>query len=59
VCAADGLEILESRMADPGYTACSFCDPHGMGGAILLSPKQDGERRRFPLAHEIGVLSKL
>jgi hypothetical protein len=25
-----------------------------MGGAIFLSPKQDGGRRRFSLAHEIG-----
>lgn len=54
VCRADDLEVLESRIADPGYTACLFCDLNGTGGAIFLSPKQDGGRRRFSLAHEIG-----
>jgi Zn-dependent peptidase ImmA (M78 family) len=54
LCRADDLEILESRIADPGYTACLFCDVNGAGGAIFLSPRQDGGRRRFSLAHEIG-----
>jgi len=54
LCRAEKLEVLESRIADPGYTACLFCDVTGMGGAIFLSPKQDGGRRRFSLAHEIG-----
>jgi Zn-dependent peptidase ImmA (M78 family) len=54
VCRADDLEVLESRIADPGYTACLFCDLNGTGGAIFLSPKQDAGRRRFSLAHEIG-----
>jgi Zn-dependent peptidase ImmA (M78 family) len=54
VCRADDLEVLESRIADPGYTACLFCDPSGTGGAIFLSPKQEGGRRRFSLAHELG-----
>lgn len=54
ICRVDGLEILESRIVDPGYTACLFCDPHGTGGAIFLSPNQDAGRRRFSLAHEIG-----
>ena len=54
LCRADELEILESRLTDPGYTACLFCDVNGTGGAIFLSPKQDGGRRRFSLAHELG-----
>jgi Zn-dependent peptidase ImmA (M78 family) len=54
LCRADDLEILESRISDPGYTACLFCDVNGAGGAIFLSPKQDGGRRRFSLAHELG-----
>ena len=54
LCRADDLEILESRIADPGYTACLFSEVNGKGGAIFLSPKQDGGRRRFSLAHELG-----
>jgi Zn-dependent peptidase ImmA (M78 family) len=54
LCRADDLEILDSRIADPGYTACLFCEVNGTGGAIFLSPKQDGGRRRFSLAHELG-----
>jgi hypothetical protein len=54
ICADDELEILESDMADPGYTACLFCNPYGVGGAIWLVPAQDGGRRRFSIAHELG-----
>jgi Zn-dependent peptidase ImmA (M78 family) len=54
MCLKDGFEILESRLADPGYTACLFCDLLGTGGAIFLAPNQEGGRRRFSLAHEMG-----
>lgn len=54
VCVDDDLEILESRQADPGYTACLFCNPYGSGGAIFLAPGQEGGRRRFSIAHELG-----
>jgi len=54
LCRSEALEIIESRIEDPGYTACLLCDPNGTGGAIFLSPRQDRARRRFSLAHEIG-----
>lgn len=54
VCAEDDLEILESRHADPGYTACLICNPSGPGGGIFLAPGQEGGRRRFSIAHELG-----
>lgn len=54
VCAEDELEILDSRHADPGYTACLLCNPYGIGGGIFLAPGQEGGRRRFSIAHELG-----
>lgn len=54
VCADDDLEILESCMSDPGYTACLFCLPDVPGGGIWLAPGQDSGRRRFSIAHELG-----
>lgn len=54
VCADDGLEVFNSRHQDPGYTACLVCDPLGTGGGIVLAPGQEGGRRRFSIAHELG-----
>lgn len=54
LCAEDDLEVLESRHADPGYTACLMCNPFGRGGGIFLAPGQEGGRRRFSIAHEVG-----
>lgn len=54
VCAEDHLEVLESHHSDPGYTACLMCDPYGPGGGIFLAPGQEGGRRRFSIAHELG-----
>jgi len=54
VCFEDELEILDSRYADPGYTACLICNPDGTGGGIFLAPGQEGGRRRFSIAHELG-----
>jgi hypothetical protein len=51
----DELEVIESRCANPGYTACLMRAPHGCtGGLIVLSPDQSRGRRRFSIAHELG-----
>jgi hypothetical protein len=50
----DELEVIESRVEDPGYTACLVRNPYGTGGGILLAPRQETGRRRFSLAHELG-----
>ena len=55
IAAADGLEIVESRHQDPGYTACLLRAPgREKGGLIALSRGQEGGRRRFSIAHELG-----
>ena len=54
LCAEDGIEVLESRVPDPGYTACLFPDPLGTGGAIFLASGQDNGRRRFSISHELA-----
>lgn len=51
----DELEVVESRCANPGYTACLMRAPRGCpGGLVILSPGQKGGRRRFSIAHELG-----
>src|ERR1051325_1956225 len=50
----DELEVVESRVDDPGYTACLVRDPYAKGGGIFIAPGQDPGRRRFSLAHELG-----
>lgn len=54
ICVEDQLEVFESRVKDPGYTACLVRDPLGTGGGILLAPGQEGGRRRFSIAHELA-----
>lgn len=49
------MEVVESRCANPGYTACLMRAPRGCsGGLIVLSPGQTSGRRRFSIAHELG-----
>jgi hypothetical protein len=51
----DELEVVESRCANPGYTACLMRAPLGCpGGLIVLGPGQTGGRQRFSIAHELG-----
>jgi hypothetical protein len=55
ILAEDEIEVIPSREADPGYTACLMRAPAGCpGGGIFLAPGQDVGRRRFSLAHELG-----
>ncbi|MHB1096405.1 MAG: ImmA/IrrE family metallo-endopeptidase [Gemmatimonadaceae bacterium] len=54
LCVDDHIEVFESRVPDPGYTACLVCDPLGTGGGIVLAPGQEGGRRRFSICHELG-----
>lgn len=55
ILAEDDLEIVDSRCADPGYTACLIRSPLDLpGGIISLAPGQEGGRRRFSIAHELG-----
>lgn len=50
----DDLEVVVSRHADPGYTACLVQPvPNGPAG-ILLAPGQSRGRQRFSIAHELG-----
>jgi len=50
----DDLEVYESDVLDPGYTACLVPTPDGPGGGILLARGQDFGRRRFSIAHELA-----
>lgn len=51
----DGIELITSREADPGYAACLWPAPEGFpGGGIFLAPNQGNGRKRFSIAHELG-----
>jgi len=54
LCKEDSLEYFDSCLAHPGYTAMLYRLPEGTGGLISLQPGQDGGRRRFSIAHELG-----
>ena len=54
ILAEDEIEVTESCLSDPGYTACLLRVPGIPGGGIWLAPGQDAGRRRFSLAHELG-----
>lgn len=54
ICTEDSLEIFDSCLTDPGYTAALVRSQDGMGGGIVLKPGQDRGRRRFSIAHELG-----
>lgn len=54
ICADDDIEIVPSRVSNPGYTACLRRCPDGAGGLIALAPGNEGGRRRFSIAHELG-----
>lgn len=48
----DGIEIVEARTPDPGWTACLLRSEHF--GLISCQPGQNRGRRRFSIAHELG-----
>jgi len=48
----DGIEIVEARTRDPGWTACLLRTEHC--GLISCRPGQNTGRRRFSIAHELG-----
>lgn len=54
LCDEDSLECVDSALAHPGYTAMLYRSAEGAGGLIALQPGQDGGRRRFSIAHELG-----
>lgn len=54
ILAEDEIEVVESRLSDPGYTACLVRNSMGLGAGILLARGQDEGRRRFSIAHELG-----
>lgn len=55
VAEEDEIEIVDSRLPNPGYAACLIRPPDGdPGGLIALQPGQGRGRRRFSLAHELG-----
>ncbi len=50
---AEGVEICDSAIIDPGYTAMLYRAGSDCGG-IMLAPGQLRGRRRFSIAHELG-----
>lgn len=55
LCEEDFIECFDSALIEPGYTALVQRCPDGLGGGhIVLQPGQDGGRRRFSIAHELG-----
>lgn len=52
IAAEDGIEIIEARTRDPGWTACLLRTEHC--GLISCQPGQNTGRRRFSIAHELG-----
>lgn len=54
LCDEDYLDIVESCLTEPGYTAALVRVPDGPGGGIILKCGQDRGRRRFSIAHELG-----
>ncbi len=55
LCEEDFIECFDSDLMEPGYTALIQRCPDGLGGGIIaLQPGQDGGRRRFSIAHELG-----
>jgi hypothetical protein len=54
VCASLEIDLIDSALGDPGYTACLQRCSDGLGGLIALKPGQDRGRRRFSIGHELG-----
>ena len=52
--AQDGIDLVISEVAEPGYTACLVCPGPGLPSGIILAPGQGRGRTRFSVAHELG-----
>jgi hypothetical protein len=50
----DQLELAESWFPESSYAAALIRSPDWKGGGIMLPKGQDGGRRRFSIAHELG-----
>lgn len=49
------IDVVDSRLLNPGYAACLQRCPDGAGGGLIaLQPGQGRGRRRFSIAHELG-----
>ncbi|MDE2981522.1 MAG: ImmA/IrrE family metallo-endopeptidase [Gemmatimonadota bacterium] len=54
ILADDGIEVVESEVREPGYTACLVRPAPDSPAGIMLAPGQNRGRRRFSIAHELG-----
>ena len=54
ILAEDDIEVVESEVREPGYTACLVRLAPNLPAGIILAPGQTRGRRRFSVAHELG-----
>ena len=54
ILAEDNIEVVESEVREPGYTACLVRPARDLPAGIILAPGQNHGRRRFSIAHELG-----
>ena len=54
ILAEDDIEVVESEVREPGYTACLVRPAPDSPAGIMLAPGQNHGRRRFSIAHELG-----
>lgn len=50
----DDIDVSESGLVEPSYTACLMTVAPGIPPGIILAPGQARGRRRFSIAHELG-----
>ena len=54
ILAEDDIEVVESEVREPGYTACLVRPAPDLPAGIMLAPGQNHGRRQFSIAHELG-----
>lgn len=54
ILSEDDIEVVESEVAEPGYTACLVRPAPNFPAGIILAPGQSRSRSRFSVAHELG-----
>jgi hypothetical protein len=52
--AEDGIDLVVSSLANPGYTACLVRPGPDLPCGIVLAPGQSRGRERFSIAHELA-----
>lgn len=52
--AQDGIDLVISAVANPGYTACLVRPGADLPCGIILAPGQSPGRQRFSIAHELA-----